>query len=108
MHDCFLKNSNPSSHQEIANQIIRNNQCICVNGKTVFNERLFSKGFYKVGDLFKFVCTDPRITELQLNMIDLFHLKGLYLSLSPEWKQIMSSNASEVPLKKYLLIGWNI
>ena len=65
----------------------------------MFNERLSSTGFHKVGDLLKFVCIDPRITELQLNMVDLLHLKGLCHSLSPEWKKIITSNANEVLLK---------
>ena len=95
----LLNNSNPSSLEEIANQIIWNNKYICVNGKSVFNQRLFSKGFYKVGDLFKFVYIEPSITNLQINMIDILYLKGLYHSLLPEWRKIMSSDASEVPLK---------
>ena len=94
-----LNNCSPSSLDQIANQIIWNNRYICVNDKSVFNQRLFSKGFCKVGDLFKFVCIEPRITELQLNMIDLLYLKGLYYSLLPEWKNIMTNNASAVLLK---------
>ena len=74
----------------------------------MFNEILFFKGFYKVGALFKFVCIDPRITELQLNMSHLLHWKGLYHSLSSEWQKNMTSNISEVLLKQYLLIGWCI
>ena len=70
-----------------------------MNHKSVFNQRLFSKGFCKVGDLFTLVCIEPRITELQLNMIDLLYLKGLYHSLLPEWKKIMTNNASAVLLK---------
>ena len=42
----------------------------------MFNEKLFSKGFFKVGDL-----------------------KGLYHSLSSKWKKNMTSNESEVLLK---------
>ena len=95
----LLKNSHPSSFEEIASQIIWSNQYICVNGKSVFNERLSSTGFHKVGDLLKLVCIDPRITELQLNMVDLLHLKGLYHSLSPERKKTITSNANEVLLK---------
>ena len=98
----LLNNSNPSSLVEIANQIIWNNKYICVNDKSVFNQRLFSKGFCKVGDLFKFVHIEPRITELQLNMVDFLYLKGLYHSLLPEWKKIMTNNASEVLLKTEL------
>ena len=94
-----LNNCNPSSLDQIANQIIWNNRYICVNDKSVFNQRLFSKGFCKVEDLFKFVCIEPRITELQLNMINLLYLKGLYHSLLPEWKKIMTNNASAALLK---------
>ena len=59
-----LNNSNPSSLDEIVNQIIWNNTHICEDGKSVFNQRLFSKGLCKVGDLFELLCIKPHITEL--------------------------------------------
>ena len=66
----------------------------------MFNERLFSKGFYKVGDLFKFVCFDPRITELQLKygIFNLFTSRACTTPCRPNGKK-MTSNKSEVLLK---------
>ena len=46
----LLNNSNPCSIDARANQIIWNKRHICVNDKSVVNQRLLSKGFCKVGD----------------------------------------------------------
>ena len=39
------------SHEEISNTIIWNNKFICINGKSVFNIRLASKGLIRIRDL---------------------------------------------------------
>ena len=51
----------------------------------MFNEKLFSKGFFKVGDL-----------------------KGLYHSLSSKWKKIWLVMKARYCSKQYLLMGWCI
>ena len=100
-----LNNSNPSSLDEIVNQIIWNNTHIFVDGKSAFNQRSFSKGLCKVGDLFELVCIKLHITELQLNVLDLLYLMGLYHSLPLEWKKLMARNKREMPLKTILYNG---
>ena len=39
------------SHEEISNTVIRNNKFICINGQSVFNIKLASKGLIRIGDL---------------------------------------------------------
>ena len=66
----------------------------------MFNKRVFSKGFCKVGDLFKFVCNDPRMTELQLNIVYLItSFEGLVPFPVFQMEKNMTSNISEVLLK---------
>ena len=67
----------------------------------MFNERLFSKGFYKVGDLFKFVCIDPRIIELQLKygIFNYFTWRACSIPCRSNGKKYMTSNKSKVLLK---------
>ena len=76
-----------------------------MDGKSAFNQRSFSKGLCKVGDLFELVCIKLHITELQLNVLDLLYLMGLYHSLPPEWKKLMARNKREMPLKTILYNG---
>ena len=95
----LLKNSNPSSLDEIFNQPIWNNRFICIDNKSVFSRKLFSAGLCKVGDLCEFICIKPHITESLLNVLDLFYLKCLYHSLPPEWKKEMSSNVTQAANK---------
>ena len=47
-----LNQDNPSTLSEIANQIIWNNQFICINSKSIYNDRLINLGIVKIGDLF--------------------------------------------------------
>ena len=56
--ECFAQcsastcNSVPElSHEEILNTVIWNNKFICINGKSVFNQSLISKGLFRIGDL---------------------------------------------------------
>lgn len=84
-----LNNANPSTVDEIVNQITWNNEYTGIDDKSVFNKRIFSRGLCKVSDLFELVCITPRV-------LDLLYLKRLYHSFSPERKSDENHKASEV------------
>ena len=47
-----MKTTPSSSSSEIANQVIWNNQFICIESKSVYNSRLIDLGTVKIGDLY--------------------------------------------------------
>lgn len=47
-----LNEDNPSSSSEIANQVIWNNQYICIESKSIYNSRLIDLGIVRIRDLY--------------------------------------------------------
>ena len=47
----LLNEDNPSSSSEIANQVIWNNQFICIESKSIYNSKLIDLGIVRIGDL---------------------------------------------------------
>ena len=48
----LLNEDNPSTSSEIANQVIWNNQFICIESKSIFLDRLIDLGLLRIGDLY--------------------------------------------------------
>ena len=48
----LLNEDNPSSSSGIANQVIWNNQFICIDSKSIYNSRMISLGIVRIGDLY--------------------------------------------------------
>ena len=56
--ECFIQCSAAAcksefdlSHEEISNTVIWNNKFICIDGRSIFNLRLFNEGLIRIGDL---------------------------------------------------------
>ena len=45
----FLNEDNASSSSEIANQVIWNNQIICIESKSIYNSKLIDLGIVRIG-----------------------------------------------------------
>ena len=48
----LLNEDNASSLSQIANQVIWNNRFICIESKSIYNNRLVDLGIVKIGDLY--------------------------------------------------------
>ena len=73
----------------------------------MFNQRLFSKAFRKVRYFFKFVCIVSHAKELQLNMVELLYLKGLYHFLLPKWEILKTTSFNGVEYSETELLSFN-
>lgn len=65
------------SHEAISNTIIWNNKFICINGKSVFNKKLASKGIIRIGDLIteeNRLITSCNLIERNFSPIEVFEL----------------------------------
>ena len=83
------------SHEQISNTVLWNNKFICINNKSVFNQRLVSKGIIKIGDLvteknqFISQCNQSRVN---LSPKDIFDLMSLVDAIPAPWRQSLKIN----------------
>jgi len=91
----LLSEDIPSSSSEIANQVIWNNQFICIESKSIYNSRLIDLGIVRIGDLY-----DKR-REFKSNMEPLYStlspvehslLLSLFNAFPEEWRKILKTN----------------
>ena len=98
-----LSQDNPLLISEIANQVIWNNRLICIESKSIYNQRLIDFGIVKVGDLF-----DSR-GELKSNKeplysillpIEHFLLFSIFSAIPQEWRKTLKANKLSVSLNR--------
>ena len=98
----FLNEDNPSSLSEIANQVIWNNRFICIESKSIYNNRLVDLGIVKIGDLY-----DTR-GELKskkeplystLSPIEHFLLFSLLAAFPQGWCKVLKTDKTSIASK---------
>ena len=96
-----LSQDSPLLISEIANQVIWNNRFICIESKSIYNQRLIDFGIVKVGDL-----CDSR-GELKSNKeplhsilspIEHFLLFSILSAIPQEWRKTLKANKLSVSL----------
>ena len=96
-----LSQDNPLLISEKANQVIWNNRFICIESKSIYNQRLIDFGIVKVGDL-----CDSR-GELKSNKeplhsilspIEHFLLFSIFSAIPQEWRKTLKANKLSVSL----------
>ena len=101
------KRGQPSSLSEIANQVIWNNRFICIESKSIYNNRLVDLGIVKIGDL-----NDAR-GELKSNKeplystlspIEHFLLFSLFAAFPQEWCKVLKTDQISIASKTNDLI----
>ena len=65
---------------DIARIVLWNNKFVCINGKTVYNNRLVNKGIIRIGDLIaenNELITKCKLRELNVSPLDAFQLASV-------------------------------
>ena len=91
-----LSQDNPLLISEIANQVIWNNRFICIESKSIYNQRLIDFGIVKVGDL----CHsrgELKSNKEPLHSI-LFLLFSIFSAIPQEWRKTLKANKLSVSL----------
>ena len=90
-----LDYNNPSSFTEISNQFLWNNKCICIESRSVYNQKLIESGFLTIRDL---IDSNGALREISnpllssLSSVDHFTLFGLANALPKEWRKVLKAN----------------
>ena len=99
-----LNEDNPSTLSEIANQITWNNQFICINSKSICNDRLINLGIVKIGDLlgtrgeFK---KDLEPLYSTLSPVEHFFLFSLFSVIPEDRRKTLKNNKSSISLNTH-------
>ena len=94
-----LNEDNPSSSSEIANQVIWNNQFICIESKSSYNSRLIDLGFVRIGDLYDTRGEFKSYKEplySPLSPVEHFLLFSLVNAFPDEWRKILKTNKNSI------------
>ena len=77
------------------NTVIWNNKFICINGKSVFNQSLVSKGLFRIGDLVtennQFI-SQGNLRQLDFSPKDIFDLMSLMDAIPAPWRKSLKTN----------------
>ena len=82
------------SREQVLNQLLWNNQFLCVGGKPIFNKKLFSKGLISLANILTNTGRLKSWTLFKaegLNVNDYLLLFGLFNSLPLTWKKLINS-----------------
>ena len=103
----LLSQDNPSSSSEIANQVIWNNQFICIGSKSIYNSRLIDLGIVRIGDLYdtrgEFKSNKEPLYST-LSPVEHFLLFSLFNAFPQEWRKILKTNKNSISSKTHDLI----
>ena len=80
---------------EIANQVIWNNQFICIESKSIYNSRLINLGIVRIRDLYDTRGEFKSYKEplySTLTPVEHFLLFSLFNALPEEWRKILKTN----------------
>ena len=96
-----------SSTHEIANQVIWNNQFICIESKSIYNSRLIDLGIVRIGDLYDTqgdFKSNKEPLYSTLTPVEHFLLFSLCNALPEEWRKILKTNRNSICSKTHYLI----
>ena len=103
----LLSEDNPSSSSEIANQVIWNNQFICIGSKSIYNSRLIDLGIVRIGDLYdtrgEFKSNKEPLYST-LSPVEHFLIFSLFNAFPQEWRKILKTNENSISSKAHDLI----
>ena len=103
----LLKEDNPSSSSEIANQAMWNNQFICIESESIYNSRLIDLGIVRIGDLYdtrgEFKANKEPLYST-LSPLEHFLLFSLFNAFPEEWRKILKTNKNSISSKTHDLI----
>ena len=94
-----LNEDTPSSPSEIANQVIWNNQFICIESKSIYNSRLIDLGIVRIGDLYYTQGEFKSYKEplySTLSPVEHFLLFSLFNAFPEEWRKILKTNKNSI------------
>ena len=103
----LLNEDNPFSSSEIANQVIWNNQFICIESKSVYNSRLINLGIVKIGDLYDTwggFKSNKEPLYSTLSPVEHFLLFSLFNAFPEEWRKILKTNKNSISSQTHDLI----
>ena len=89
----------PSSPSEIANQVIWNNQFICIESKSIYNSRLIDLGIVRIGNLYDTRGEFKSYKEplySTLSPVEHFLLFSLFNAFPEEWRKILKTNKNSI------------
>ena len=102
----LLNEDSPSSSSEIANQVIWNNQFICIESKSIYNSRLIDLGIVRIGDLYdtrgEFKSNKEPLYST-LSPVEHFLLFSLLNAFPEEWRKILKTNKNSISSKTHNL-----
>ena len=103
----LLNEDNPSSSSEIANQVIWNNQFICIESKSIYNSSLIGLGIVRIGDLYdtrgEFKSNKEPLYST-LSPVEHFLLFSLFSAFPEEWRKILKTNKTSISSETHDLI----
>ena len=103
----LLNEDNLSSSSEIANQVIWNNQFICIESKSKYNSRLIDLGIVRIGDLYdirgEFKSNKEPLCST-LSPVEHLLLFSLFNAFPEEWRKILKINKNSISSETYDLI----
>ena len=83
------------SPEEISHTIIWNNKFICIDGKSIFNSRLNSKGLIRIGDLVtesnQFI-SNSNLWQWDFSPKDVFNLMAIIDAIPVPWRRSLKMN----------------
>ena len=83
------------SPEEISNTVIWNNKFICIDGKSIFNSRLSSKGLIRIGDLVtesnQFI-SNSNLRQWDFSPKDIFNLMAIIDAIPAPWRRSLKMN----------------
>ena len=94
-----LNEDTPSSPSEIANQVIWNNQFICIESKSIYNSRLIDLGIVRIGDLYDTRGEFKSYKEplySTFSPVEHFLLFSLFSAFPEEWRKILKTNKNYI------------
>ena len=95
----LLNEDNPSSSSEIANQVIWNNQFICIESKSIYNSSLIGLRIVRIGDLYdtrgEFKSNKEPLYST-LSPVEHFLLFSLFSAFPEEWRKILKTNKTSI------------
>ena len=102
-----LNEDNPSSLSEIANQVIWNNRFICIESKSIYNNRPVDLGIVKIRDLYdtrgdRKSNKEPLYSTL--STVKHFLLFILFNAFPQEWRKVLKTSKSSISSKTHDLI----
>ena len=86
---------NPSTLEEVANEVLWNNKLICVGNKSAFSKKIYDYGMYKVGDLYDSAGELKTGMESLLSAIfpvENFLLLRTFNSFPQAWRNVLTLN----------------